>query len=167
MNRPTIPQRVLAFDPGYERLGIAVLMRDGTREKLIYSTCARTPKELPLADRIGLLASEVAAVITKEQPDAMAFEKIFFNQSTSTALGVAEVRGMLETLASQYTLPVFQYSPQEVKLAVTGYGKSDKRAMAQMVTRLIQLPQRKILDDEIDAIAVGITCLSSTRQLPQ
>ncbi len=159
------PSRVLAADPGYDRLGLAILIREGGKEKVLVSLCATSTKGLTLSERIAELEVQVSALMDKHEPDAVAFEKIFFNQSTSTALGVAEVRGMLETLAGQRKLPVFQYSPQEVKIAVTGYGKSDKRAVAHMVEKLVVLPQSKRLDDEMDAIAVGIACLSSTRHL--
>lgn len=76
---------------------------------------------------------------------------------------VAEVRGMLTYIAARAGLPLYQYTPTEVKIAVTGYGKSDKKAVAAMVPKLIALPIRKRLDDELDAIAVGITCLASVR----
>lgn len=166
MSTPTRPERVLAADPGYERLGLAILERtEKAGERVVMSTCVHTPKELSLPERIGLLANAVRAVITEHSPDSFAMERIFFNQSTSTALGVAEVRGMLETLAHEHGLPVHQYAPQQVKIAVTGYGASDKAAVARMVTTLVALPVGKRLDDEIDAIAVGITCLASTRTL--
>lgn len=157
------PNLVLAVDPGYERLGLAIVRRAGAKEHLVFSTCARTSKELSLPERIGLLAKEVEALIQEHCPDALAMERVYFSKSRSTALGVAEVRGMLETIAAQQKLPVFQYSPQEIKLAITGYGASDKKAIASMLPAIIALPPGKRLDDELDAIAVGVTCLSSTR----
>jgi crossover junction endodeoxyribonuclease RuvC len=159
------PNLILAADPGYDRLGLAILSRDGSKEKVLMSRCATSTKGLTLSERIAELEVQVSAVLKEYAPDAIAFEKIFFNQSTSTALGVAQVRGMLQTLAGQHSLPVFEYSPQEVKIAVTGYGKAEKRAVFAMVERLVPLADRKRLDDEIDAIAVGITCLTSTRAL--
>lgn len=160
---PRAPRLVLAVDPGYERLGLAVVRRIEKGEELVTSLCARTPKELALPERISLLAKEVAALIETHRPDVLAMERIYFSRNSSTALGVAEVRGMLETLACQHGLPVFQYSPQEVKLAITGYGSANKRAVASMLPALISMSQGKRLDDELDAIAVGITCLASTR----
>lgn len=156
---------VLAVDPGYDRLGLAVLKRGASKEEVLISLCATSDKSLTIAERIGELEVQVSALIAEYKPEAIAFEKIFWSKSKKTAFGVAEVRGMLETLASQNRLPVFQYSPQQVKLATTGYGNSDKQAVALMVERLVDLPKVKRLDDEIDAIAVGITCLSSTRRL--
>lgn len=160
------PNLVLAADPGYERLGLAIVRRTARGEELVASTCARTSKELSLPERIGLLSHEVAAIIENYSPDALAMERIYFSKSRSTAFGVAEVRGMLETIAAQHGLPVFEYSPQAIKIAITGYGASDKKAVASMLPSLIALPEKKRLDDELDAIAVGITCIVSTRNQP-
>jgi crossover junction endodeoxyribonuclease RuvC len=116
------PFRVLAADPGYERLGLAVLERTQKGgERVVTSLCLQTPKDLSLSERIGMLADQVRTVMQMHAPDSFAMERIFFNQSTSTALGVAEVRGMLETLAHEHGLPVYQYAPQQVKIAITGY----------------------------------------------
>ncbi len=157
------PTRVLGVDPGYERMGLAIIERGKTIDRLVVSLCARTPKDLPLPTRIGMLAEETRALIAKYTPDTIAFERIFWNQSTTTALGVAEVRGMLSTLAQEFRLAVFEYSPQQIKVAITGYGASDKRAVSLMLPRLLEMPERKRLDDELDAIAIGLTCLASTR----
>lgn len=162
--RPTI---ILGVDPGYERMGLAILARAQSGDKLVASLCARTPKELSLPERIGMLAEVVRSLIAEHSPDSLAVERIFWNQSTSTALGVAEVRGMLATLAQEYGLAIFEYSPQQVKVAITGYGASDKKAVAFMIPKLVILPERKRLDDELDAIAIGLTCLASTRSYPQ
>ena len=93
----------------------------------------------------------------------VALETIYFEKNAKTAIGVAQVKGMLAYIASTHDLPVFEYTPLEVKVAITGYGKSTKAAVAAMLPRLIQLPTRKRLDDEVDAIAIGLTCLASVR----
>lgn len=167
MSTPMRPNIILGVDPGYERMGLAVLRREQGNDTLIASLCARTPKELSLPERIGMLSEIVRSLIAEHSPDSLAVERIFWNQSTSTALGVAEVRGMLATLAQEYGLTIFEYSPQQVKVAITGYGASDKKAIAFMIPKLIILPERKRLDDELDAIAIGLTCLASTRSYPQ
>jgi crossover junction endodeoxyribonuclease RuvC len=86
-----------------------------------------------------------------------------FEKNAKTAMQIAEVRGMLSFIASSHHLPVLEYTPLQVKSAVTGYGKSDKTAVSRMVGRLVVLPPGKRLDDELDAIAIGITCLASSR----
>lgn len=156
--------RVLAFDPGYERLGAAVLEKDPKgKEVLLYSGCVRTPKTLPFAGRMQLLGDAAIKLIEQWEPDAVALEEIFFEKNAKTAMQVAEVRGALLYIAGSRGLAVYHYTPGQVKIAVTGYGASTKAAIALMVPKLIALPKRTRLDDELDAIAVGITCLASVR----
>jgi len=156
--------RVVAFDPGYERLGVAVVERTRGREVLLHSDCVRTPARLNFASRLQILGEAAEALIKKWQPDAMALEEVFFDKNAKTAMQVAEVRGALTYIAAKADLALYQYTPMQVKVAVTGHGGSDKRAIAAMVPRLVNLAAGKRLDDELDAIAVGITCLASVRR---
>ncbi len=158
-----MPHRVLAFDPGFERLGVAVLERENGKEILKHSECVRTRASLPFPERLRELGEAAEKLIKKFKPYAIALEKIYFEKNAKTAMGVAEVRGMLSYIASKNGLPVFEYTPLQVKVATTGYGKSDKTAVGMMVARLVILPSRKRLDDELDAIAIGLTCLASLR----
>ncbi len=155
--------RVLAFDPGYERLGAAVLERDHAKAALLYSICIRTSKKLSFPERLLELGKEAESLIKKWKPSCMALEEVYFEKNAKTAMQIAEVRGMLTYLGAKHGLPVHQYNPSEVKVATTGYGRSEKAAMLAMVKRLVSLPPAKRLDDEVDAIAVGITCLASVR----
>jgi crossover junction endodeoxyribonuclease RuvC len=157
--------RILAFDPGYERLGVAVVEKN-KREELLHSSCIRTSAKLPFEQRLRELGDAAEALIHEWQPEAVALEQIFFEKNTKTAMQVAEVRGVLTYLAGKQGLPVLQYAPAAVKIAITGYGKSDKAAVALMVGKLVSLPARARLDDELDAIAVGLTCLASARPRP-
>lgn len=156
------PNRVLAFDPGYERLGVAVVEREGSRETLVYSDCLRTKASLPFEDRLLALGKEVEALIKKFEPQQIALEEIYFQKNEKTATKIAEVRGMLSYIARSYGLSVRHFTPQEVKIAVTGYGKSDKAGVTAMVSKLVRLPAKKRLDDEMDAIAIGLTCLATS-----
>ncbi len=155
--------RVLAFDPGYERLGVAVLEKQDGKEVLLYSGCVRTLAKAGFAERLKKLGEEAEALILEWQPEAVALEEVFFEKNAKTAMQVAEVRGMLMYIAAKANLPCHHYTPGEVKVATTGYGGSDKKAIAAMVPKLLRLPTGKRLDDELDAIAVGITCLASVR----
>jgi crossover junction endodeoxyribonuclease RuvC len=155
--------KILAFDPGYERLGIAVLEKIGSKETLLYSECFRTKKELSFPERLRELGKKAEALIEEWKPEAVALEEVFFEKNAKTAMQVAEVRGALTYIAAAKNLAVHQYSPSEVKIAVTGSGASDKRSVALMVGKLVAVPPGKRLDDELDAIAVGITCLASVR----
>jgi len=156
-------KRVLAFDPGYERLGVAVIEKQNGKEVLLHSECVRTSAKLLFPERLALLGAAAEALIKKWKPGAMALEEVFFKENAKTAMQVAEVRGMLIYIGASNGLVVHQYSPSEVKVAVTGHGAGNKAAVALMVPKLIPLPPRKRLDDELDAIAVGITCLASWR----
>lgn len=157
--------RILAFDPGYERLGVAVVEKEKGKEVLLYSDCVRTSATLSFPERLGVLGAAVEALITKWQPTAVALEDIYFAKNAKTAMQVAEVRGMLSYLAISHHLALFQYTPLQVKVAMTGYGQSDKAAVTMMVQRLVAVPSGKKLDDEMDAIAVGLTCLAYERSL--
>lgn len=160
---PTRPKRVLAFDPGYERLGVAVVERGGSREVLLFSDCIQTHASLPFEDRLMELGEAAEALMKKFLPEAVALEEIYFQKNEKTATKIAEVRGMLAYIARKNDIPVYHYTPLEVKVAVTGYGKSEKSAVAMMVSKLVSVPARKRLDDEMDAIAVGLTCLAAAR----
>lgn len=155
--------RVLAFDPGYDRLGVAVLEKKDGREQLIHSECVITDRSAPFPDRLCALGNAVDALIRTHAPDLIALESLFFNKNTTTAFNVAEVRGAVIYLARHHNCPVVEFNPQEVKVAVTGYGKSDKSAVTAMIKRLIPGVPKKALDDEYDAIAVGITAIAHAR----
>ncbi|MSR70602.1 crossover junction endodeoxyribonuclease RuvC [Candidatus Kaiserbacteria bacterium] len=156
--------RVLAFDPGYERLGAAVLEKEnGKKEILLHSECIRTSAKLDFSKRLMELGAAAEALIKKWKPDAVALEEVFFEKNAKTAMQVAEVRGALAYIAASKGLVVHHYTPGEVKIAVTGYGRASKADILLMVPKLLALPPRVRLDDEVDAIAVGITCLASVR----
>jgi len=155
--------RVLAFDPGYERLGVAVLEREGGKEKLLHSDCVRTNAKDTFAERLCVLGEAVERLIAEWQPTAVALENLYFESNAKTAMNVSAVRGMLLYLAARSNLVAYEYTPLQVKVAVTGNGRSDKSAIALMVPKLVSISRGKRLDDELDAIAVGITCLASVR----
>ena len=152
--------RVLAIDPGYARLGIAVLEGNPSRPTLVWSDCV-TPEKGPRESRLASVSNAVSAAIKAHAPDLLAIETLFFGVNKKTALGVAEARGAVLACAGRAGLPVKECSPQQVKSAVTGQGRADKAAVARMIPRLLALPEKKRLDDELDAIAVGIAALSA------
>lgn len=154
--------RIIAIDPGYERMGIAVLEKlPRQKETLLYSSCVRTLKTTSHAERLLKIANEVRKVIDEFEPNACALEKLFLAVNQKTAMPVAEARGAVLVEAARAGLMVYEYTPLQIKVAVTGYGKSDKAQVTEMVKKLIVIPTGKRLDDEYDAIAVGLTCLAS------
>lgn len=151
--------RVLAIDPGYDRLGIAVLEGDASRPTLLWSDCV-TPEKGAGSERLAHISRVVSDAITTYVPDVLAIETLFFSINKKTAFGVAEARGAILAASGIAALPVVEYSPQQVKNAVTGHGGADKAAIARMIPLLLTLPKKKRLDDELDAIGIGITALA-------
>jgi crossover junction endodeoxyribonuclease RuvC len=149
---------VMGIDPGIERVGIAVIEKSGAKETFLFSECFKTSPKLSHAERLHLIGDEIHTVIKKWGPHALAIEKLFFETNTKTAMSVAEARGVMLCEASRNDMSIFEYTPLQIKVAVTGYGKSDKRAIMDMVPRLLKLPGRKMIDDEVDAIAIALTC---------
>ncbi len=156
--------RVLGIDPGYDRLGIAVLSGDASRPTYEHSECL-TPDTKDFLERLRLCGERVAAVIAEHAPDALAIETLYFAANKTTALHVAEIRGAILYEATRANIPIAEYAPSSIKLAVTGHGASDKRGVEDMVKRLVTLPVRKMIDDEYDALAVAITHLSHARAM--
>ena len=150
--------RILAVDPGYDRLGIAVLEKEEGDETLVYSDCFQTNKNDSYSVRLRAIGDEVERLIEEYSPDVFASEGLFFATNRKTAIDVAGSRGAIFYVAEKYNLPVHEYTPLQIKVAVTGYGKSDKAQVTDMVCRLIKMDDKKRLDDEFDAIAVALTC---------
>lgn len=156
--------KLIAIDPGYERLGIAIIEKNPKeKEKLLYSDCFKTDKKLPHFERLGLIGTEIARIIDEYEPEALCLENLFFTNNQKTAITVAEARGVILYEAAKNDLKVYEYGPGEIKVAVTGYGKSDKDQIIAMIPRLIKINKEIKHDDEYDAIAVGLTCLAIER----
>lgn len=155
--------KILAIDPGYDRCGVAVLEGNPSRPTLLYSGCIIPPKGEP-SKRLAHIHSVLHSLFEEHAPQAVAVETLFFGANKTTALGVAESRGVILAAAGTRNLPVIECSPQEVKLAVTGSGNADKTAVMRMVPKLLTLPDKKRLDDEFDAIALGIAALTIGRR---
>ena len=149
---------ILGIDPGFERLGCAVLKKDKSGEKIIYSTCITTDKKLFHEKRLLILAKELKKIIAKYKPDVLATEKVFFFKNQKTALKVAETRGMILYLAALNNLDVVEFTPLEVKMSLTGYGRAEKRQVEEMVKQILKIPKMPKSDDEIDAMAIAMTC---------
>ncbi|MFZ2523464.1 MAG: crossover junction endodeoxyribonuclease RuvC [Minisyncoccia bacterium] len=155
--------RIISIDPGYERLGVAIIEKEkNRREELIFSECFKTSSKLPHSERLTLIGNRIKEIIKKYKPEQMATEKLFFSGNQKTALLVAEARGVILYSGRSLGLEVFEYTPNEVKIAITGYGRSEKRQMIDMVKKLITWTSdvqvgKKNSDDEFDAIAIGLT----------
>jgi len=153
--RPII---ILGIDPGFDRLGLCVLEKNGATESLIYSTCITTSKKESFESRLLTVGDELEKVLRKYKPHELAIEKLFFAKNQTTAMQVAEVRGVILYLCHKEGLAIYEYSPPQIKLAVTGYGNASKSDISGMVPKILKLPlSKKLLDDELDAIAIALT----------
>ena len=163
--------RVLSIDPGYERVGIAVIemveksKNGGKKEILIYSNCFKTPAEQDFNQRLTSIGKEVENIIQKYKPKVFAIEKLYWGSNQKTAMRVSEVRGMLLFIASSNDLAIYEYTPLQIKNAVTGDGRGDKKQVIAMLSHLIDIDKIIKYDDEYDAIAIGLTCFASERNM--
>jgi crossover junction endodeoxyribonuclease RuvC len=150
--------RILAIDPGYERLGIAIIDKEPRgKEVLLYSDCFKTSAKLPHSERLRLIHDEIKRVIAEHAPERMAVETLFFSTNQKTALLVAEARGVIIATGAASGLGIFEFNPNSIKLAVTGSGASDKDQIIKMIPLLIKIQKEIKHDDEYDAIACGLT----------
>jgi crossover junction endodeoxyribonuclease RuvC len=156
--------RIISIDPGYERLGIAILEKlPKQKEVLLFSECFKTSAKIPHHERLALIGDRLKEVIRKWKPESLVVEKLFFSTNQKTALLVAEVRGIILYVGSEAKLQIYEYAPIEVKTAITGYGRSEKKQMIEMVRKLIKVDSKTNSDDEFDAIAIGLTHFAVVR----
>ena len=153
--------KILAIDPGFERVGVAIIERSlDKKDILIFSECFKTEKKISLHERLKKIGDEVERIIKKYKPTVLAIEKIYFTTNQKTIMGVSEARGIIVYVSSKNNLQIYEYTPPQIKVAVTGYGKADKKMIMMMVPKLIKINVEIDSDDELDAIAIGLTCLA-------
>ncbi len=152
--------KIMSIDPGYDRVGIAILEKsDETnyKEKLIYSDCLTTSSKDTFTKRLKSIGLDIEKIIKKYKPTVMVIESLFFNSNQKTVMLVSEAKGMIKYVALYNKLDIFEYTPLQIKIAVTGYGRSDKQQVTIMTKNLIEIDKEIKYDDEYDAIAVGLT----------
>lgn len=150
--------KILGIDPGFERLGIAVLEKEKNfKDKIIFSECFKTDPRLDFSLRLCLIGEKIKKITKKYKPDVLAIETLFLTNNERTVMRVAEARGVVIYESTQASLKIFEASPPQIKLAVTGYGKANKEQIMKMVKMLVQIDNTKTSDDELDAIAIALT----------
>lgn len=148
---------VLGIDPGYALMGWGVVEAEGSRMSLINYGCIETKAGVPMQDRLRTLQLGVRDLCTIYHPDDVAFEELFFARNVTTALMVGAARGAAIIAAAEYTRNLYEYTPMQIKQAITGYGKADKKQIQQMVKLLLKLDEIPKPDDAADAIACAVT----------
>ncbi len=147
---------VLGIDPGYAITGFGLIDYQAGRIRLLDYGVVSTPAGMAFPSRLLSIAEALDDLIAEHRPDAVAVEELFFSRNTTTAIGTAQARGVAVLAGAKVGLPVFEYTPMQVKVAVTGYGKSDKTQVQQMVRVLLNLREVPRPDDAADALAVAI-----------
>lgn len=148
--------KIIGIDPGYGRLGVSVLEKKGNDFSVCFSKCIETDKDIDFEDRLFFICHELKKVLKKHKPQYLSMESLFVNKNQKTISGVYQVRGAVLYIAKESGISVVEVSPQQVKIAITGYGKSEKSAVEKMIRNILKLPKnKKYIDDEIDALAVA------------
>ena len=155
--------RVIGIDPGYGRVGWGVV--EGERHESASRAwgCIETAKESPIHERILEVWRELNRLLEAWSPDGMAIETLYFSKNVTTAMQVAEVRGVIRLAAAERLIPVAEYTPNQIKQAVTGSGRAEKRQVQEMVRRVLALDELPRPDDAADAIACAVCHLHRTR----
>ncbi len=149
---------ILGIDPGFGRLGYAVIKSEKNDIQVIECSCLETSPKQKHEKRLILIADKVKELLAKYRPQTLALEKVFFAKNQKTALQVAEIRGILLYLAASSDTPVCEYTPLEVKMAICGYGKAAKDQVEKMIKMLLKLQSLPKSDDAVDALAISLTC---------
>lgn len=155
--------RVLGIDPGTAITGYAVVEEEGADLRLIAIGTVQTPARTPLPQRLKTIYRGLSEIIAEYRPEAAVVEELFFSRNARTAMSVGHARGVVLLALVDAGLPIAEYTPMQVKQAVTGYGGAGKRQVQEMVRVLLQLPEIPRPDDAADAAAVAICYLHRVR----
>jgi crossover junction endodeoxyribonuclease RuvC len=156
---------VLGVDPGTAATGYGIVERSGNRLRMIDFGCLETTPAQALSVRLMEIHRAMSELIEEHRPQLLGVERLFFNRNVQTAFAVGQARGVVLLAAAQAGLPVFEYGPHEVKMAVTGYGRADKGQVQRMVQAVLGLEKLPRPDDAADALAVAI-CTAHAQRLP-
>ncbi len=156
MMRERLILRILGIDPGIAIVGFGFVDKEGSKITPVQYGCIQTEAHTPEEDRLLHVYEGMIQLIDKYKPDQVAFEKLFFNRNVSTAMIVSQARGVMILAAVQKGLPVGEYTPLQVKQAIVGYGKAEKKQVQEMVRIYLRLKEVPKPDDVADALAVAI-----------
>ena len=160
--------RILGIDPGYATIGFGLIQTEQQQTHMLTYGTITTPASLQLSKRLYQIDRDMEDLIGQVAPDAIAIEELFFNTNITTGIAVAHGRGVLLCAAERFGIPLYEYTPLQVKLAVTGYGKAEKRQVMDMTKRLLKLKAIPRPDDAADALALALChARSYSSRLPQ
>lgn len=147
---------VLGIDPGYAIVGYGVLRYEKSRFTVLEYGTITTPKEMPFSERLVQIYHSMNTLLERFSPDSLAVEKLYFNTNTTTAIDVSQARGVIMLTAQLKEIPLYEYTPLQVKQSVTGYGRAEKKQVQEMTRMLLNLEKIPRPDDAADALAMAI-----------
>ena len=154
---------VLGIDPGYAIVGYGAIEQVRSQSRVLGYGAITTKAGVPLPDRLGEIYHDMLELLDRVKPDAAAIEELFFNTNVTTGIAVAQARGVIVLACAQSGVPVFQYTPLQVKMAVVGYGRAEKKQVMEMTRIMLGLEKIPRPDDAADALAVAL-CHAHTAQ---
>ena len=153
--------KILGIDPGMAIVGYSIVDFDGENVKLLHSGSIQTSKDDRESKRLLEIFNDMRTIVEKYQPDEAAIEKLFYFKNQTTVMPVSHARGVILTVLEQFGIPIFEYTPMEVKQVLTGYGRADKKEVDHMVKLALGVETLPKLDDTVDSIAIAICHTSS------
>ena len=157
--------RILGIDPGFATIGFGLVEAERGQTRMVTYGAITTPAGLPLSRRLYQISCDAEELIGQLKPDVVSIEELFFNHNVTTGIGVAQARGVILMTAEKLGLPVCEYNPSQVKQAVVGYGKAEKRQVMDMTKRLLNLAAVPKPDDAADAVAIALCHARSATSL--
>ncbi len=159
--------RILGLDPGIATVGFGIVDTEKNRQRLVSCGVITTPAHTPLTQRLDQIYTDLEELIRTYRPEAMAVEELFFNTNITTGISVAQGRGVIILCAFRAGLKIYEYTPLQVKQAVVGYGRAEKKQVMDMVRRILNLPAPPKPDDAADAVALALCHARSSTSLLQ
>ena len=157
--------RILGIDPGIATVGFGVIENDRGRQKYISCGVVTTPPGIPLSERLDQIYTDLEELVAAFRPDAVAIEELFFNTNITTGIAVAHGRGVILLALRRSGVPIYEYTPLQVKQAVVGYGRAEKRQVIDMVKRILNMKNAPKPDDAADAVAIALCHARSATSL--
>ena len=155
--------RILGIDPGLAIVGYGVVDKIGSAYKTIEYNAITTMAHTPIENRIKIIYDEISLLLNKFKPDALSIEELFFNNNSKTAIAVGQARGVVLLAAVEHNVPIYEYTPLQVKQALTGYGRASKTQIQQMMKNILALSEIPKPDDVADALAIAVCHGNSMR----
>jgi crossover junction endodeoxyribonuclease RuvC len=154
---------VIGIDPGLATVGFGVIRKEENNITPVSYGCIRTSSEKQTPERLLEIYTETSALLEKYNPGAVAVERLFFNKNVTNAMSVSEARGVIFLAAQQKNIPLFEYTPNQIKQAITGSGRADKKQMQEMIKRLLNLDELPQPDDAADGLSIALCHINFLR----